>query len=274
MVESLSSGHAFMECCRQGRIDVVPIILPHVDAAMNDFVALRHASHSGSLQLINYFIKLFENDYPRLVKSMEFVKALVGASERGNRDIVVALLGIPGADPSIQNGAALACAAKRGRLEIVELLLEDERVSPCAANLLSVQVSAAAGAIPVLRLLLRQPGVLEQIANETEAIMGALVFRKANAVAELLWNGSMRPGPMALRDNRVLDLVQTAERMLQRRNFELAQHVMFMSKLKYKLPLDVIDDVIVGAHGDLIRGGTVHEKIASIRAMRIRMKIL
>jgi ankyrin repeat protein len=147
--------------CEKGCVQLVQMLLPHIDPSHQNQAALRAAVRLGHTQVV----ELLLND-PRVDPSAENQDAIITACQHGWQQIVELLLSHPRVDPSVAEQTPLRLAAHRGHEGIVKRLLLDSRVDPSVQNQYALFWAQHGRHDSVVKLLLTDPRVVNRFQGE------------------------------------------------------------------------------------------------------------
>lgn len=113
--------HNLYDALRNNHVEIVELLLNdgRIDPGSFDNVALRAASASGYLDIVNLLL-----EDPRV----NLINSLTIASENGQLNVVNRLLEDSRVNPTFENNEAIINASENGHINVVNRLLEDPRV--------------------------------------------------------------------------------------------------------------------------------------------------
>jgi len=141
------------KACRLGHQKIVELLLAdpsRVDPSAKDNEAVQCVGVGG--QHIG-IMKILLND-KRVDPSANKNKAVIGASLKGNVEMVALLLLDPRVDPSAEDSIAVQYAAEENNIGVVEILLKDPRVNPGADSEFALMTAIHRGNNEVVKLLI------------------------------------------------------------------------------------------------------------------------
>ena len=139
----------FFKAIKYNKLDIVKLLLPHVDASADDNYAIEFASRNGHTEVVKMLLKCDKVD-----ASDHNNAAILWASHNGHTEIVKMLLKCDKVDASDQNNYTIIWACNNGHTEIVKLLLECDKVDVTAQNNLAIIYASQNGHTEVVKLLL------------------------------------------------------------------------------------------------------------------------
>mmetsp|Transcript_2786 Transcript_2786/g.10712 ORF Transcript_2786/g.10712 Transcript_2786/m.10712 type:complete len:491 (-) Transcript_2786:215-1687(-) len=209
--------------CKHNWLDVVKILLPHVDLADRESLAFRWACEFGSLQVVQFLLTLLQesdpdlfqtsnlnhyalryacrNSYGNIVililndnrlrssaqpysrKLLEFI--FYESCIHGLSDVVDFLLDHTTVDPSLKSNAAFINACKNNHSSICKSLLRDPRVNPADKENAALKYAAQRGHTPVMLLLLDDPRIDPALGNNN-VLRRACKHNRIEIVKQLL----------------------------------------------------------------------------------------